>query len=601
MRAGLLLVLLLAVGEARADVAQDALALARATADAHRSEEHKARMTVAFPAPGAVPGRGEARLEARSGRYALEQTGYVLVLEPEGARLSLVSWTHIPVFAARAARKRDPSRLLEARVPVARARTVLLALELLAAAHEKPKDETALDPLDPRYDEPEATREYLWPRLAVTLDGRHAPRRGEFAELARYLLEDLGKEQGLAPPLERDAALRRLLPAFKGGGDGAARAAFVLGDAAFPEAYPALAALGTEEARDACEKIAALAAPDARPRLLELSTRSASWDVRAWARERLASPRGSAVLPSSDWRAALLAAKAAPEDALVEAIAAVDSADALDRLSELSRDARPLVQVEAAGALLRLVGDPRARATLVQVAASASAPTEARETAVARLSAALRPGDLAEALAPILADPGAPASVRSEAVRGLDQSEAVGAEGALAQALDLELTRRPTDDASHDLRLALVAALSTIAAKTSILDAKDEVALEGLGHAAQLDPDDEVRAVAIHAAGALASEEAGKIVKTAAEAEGSREPASPRARHAAELEAAARADDEMVRLLAIADAACEAPVRSALERLVRAARAPRARAVLEERLRARGEEGEAALEVLERR
>ncbi len=110
-----------------------------------------------------------------------------------------------------------------------------------------------------------------------------------------------------------------------------------------------------------------------------------------------------------------------------------------------------------------------------------------------------------------------------------------------------------------------------------------------------------MRALAIHAAGALGSKVADAIVRAADDAEGKRDPLAPRSHHATRLELDARSKDEGTRLVAIADSACEAPVRSALERLVRAAREPRARAVLVERLRARGEEGEAALEAIDRR
>lgn len=564
---------------------------------AHRSEEHAARFAVAFPPPGTGPATGEVRIEARSGRYAVEEACWSLVLDPSGARLSLVARTHIPTFAARAARRRDSFRLEEATVPIERARTVLLALELLAQARETPLGgEGAPLGLDaPDLDEPGSSEEG-WPRLALALGDekgtRHALRRGAFAELARLVLAELGRERGLAPPLERDAALRRLVPLLAGTQDAASRAAFVLGDEAFPEAWARLAALDFEEARDAREKIAALAGKDGRARLLALQARSSSWDVRSWARERLG---------GSDWIAFVLSNKNAPGEALEEAIAAVASTDDVERVAPFTEDPRPSVRVEAAAALLRLTGMPRGRQLLERAALDASLPEDTRETAIARLGALVAPTDLAEALASIVSDPGAPPSVRAEAARHLDQAEATAAGAALAQALDGEIVNPGKDEPGHDLRMALVAALATVATKDALAEGKRELALTALGHAASADPDDEVRALAIHAAGALCSKLADAIVKAADDAEGQRDPLAPRSHHATRLELDARSKDEGTRLVAIADAACEAPVRSALERLVRAAREPRARSVLVERLRARGDEGEAALEAIDRR
>jgi hypothetical protein len=604
MRAFLVLALaLVPAARARADAAADALALARTMVSTHRSEQHAARFAVAFPPPGATPVTGEARIEARSGRYAVEDASWSLVLDAAGARLSLVARTHIPTFAARAARKRDSFRLEEVAVPIERARTVLLALELLAQARETPLGEegAALGPDAPDLDE-SASSEEAWPRLALALGDekgtRHALRHGAFAELARLVLAELGKERGLAPPLERDAALRRLVPQLAGASDAASRAAFILGDEAFPEAWPKLAALDFEEARDARAKIAALAGEEGRARLLALQARSASWDVRKWARERLG---------GTEWIAFVLANKDAPGEALEEAIAAVTSTDDAERLAPFAEDPRPSVRVEAAAALLRLTGMPRGRQLLEKAALDASLPEDVRETAIGRLAALVGPEGLAPTLGSIVSDPTAPPGVRAEAARHLDEAEATAAEPALAQALDGEIVNPGKDEPGHDLRVALVAALATMATKDALAEGnpasptKREVALESLGRAASADPDDEVRALAIHAAGALGSKLAETIVKEADEVEGKRDPLAPRSHHATRLELDARSKDEGTRLLAIADAACEAPVRSVLERLVRAAREPRARAVLEGRLRARGEEGEAALEAIERR
>jgi hypothetical protein len=378
------------------------------------------------------------------------------------------------------------------------------------------------------------------------------------------------------------------VPALVSGADAAARAAFILGDAAFPEAWPRLAVLEGEEARDAREKIAALAGKDGRTRLLALQARSASWDVRRWARERLG---------GTEWIAVILAHDDAPREALEEAIAAVSSAEDAERVARFVDDPRPSLRIEAAAALLRLTGIAHGREMLERAALDAAIPDDARETAIARLAALVPRAELAAALAPIVVDAAAPPSVRAEAARALDQAEATNAAGALVQALDGEVQHPAAGEPEHDLKLALVAALATFATR----DAEEGTALEALGRAAAGDPDDAVRALAIHAAGALDSRRAGEIVKTADEVEGGRDPVSPRARHAALLEVEARSPKDGARLVAIADAACEAPVRSALERLVRAARDPEARAIVVGRLRARGDEGEPVLEVLEGR
>lgn len=598
-----LLLLLLAAAPARAaraDAREDALALARSVVEKHRSESHRGRFEVVLPEPKAAPEKGSARLEARSGRYAIEERGYALVLDATGARLTVIARTHIPVFAARASHKRDTGQLLEASVPIARARVALLALELIAGAREKAKDGARPDPLDPRLDQPEASGEEDWPRLAVTGDGRRASRRGAFAELARRLLDDLAAEMGLSDPLDRDAALGRLVAALAGSPDEAARAAFILGDAAFLGAWPALSKLSFEEARDAREKIAARSAKDARGALLALSTGASSWDVRCWARERL---------PGREWIAALLASKDASEDALVEALSAVEARDDAsgERTAPFMEDARPSVRAEAAATVLRLTGATRARDILVTLAASSAVPEDVRETAVARLGASLTPTELGTALSPIVTDPDAPPPVRAQAARSLDQGEAVSATPALVRALEGELARSwgadaRADDASHDLRRALVAALSTVAVKARSMGSPGEEALRTLGRAAVTAREDDVRALAIHAAGALPGETADKIVEAAALTESKREPPARLSRRAAELETAARAKGEDgPRLVAFADSVCEAPVRSTLERLAVAARSPAARAVLVDRLKARGADGEVGLQVLERR
>jgi hypothetical protein len=579
MRLVLALVLGLAL-EARADTRSDALALARDLVEKHRTSEHRDRFLVSFPEAGAPPERGVARLEARTGRYEREETGITLTLAPEGARLVLVSRTHVPTFVARAAGKRDSGRLLECRVPVARARAALLALELLAGAHEKSRQASA-DPLDPHLDVPEATSDGEWPRLLIDVGGRAGARRGAFADLGRLLLEDLGKELGLAPPLERDAALRRLVPALDEGGDSSARAAFILGDAAFAEAWARLT-LDTDEARDARAKIRARCAKDARASLLEASTRSPSWDVRAWARERL---------DRSAWIDAILAAKDAAEDPLVEALRALPRGTKADeRATALLDDARPLVRIEAAAALLGAVA--RARDVLVAAARDPALAAEARETAIARLAASLGPDEVEPELAPVVTDASAPPSVRAEAARALDGTGS--AVSALAQALEGELVREDaSDEARRDLRLALIASLAGADPA-----AKNAEARGALSHAALASADEDVRRLAIHAVGSL--EEGEQTVATALENESARQPASPGARRAAELETVARSKDEPARLDAIADAACEAPLRVTLARLARAARDPHARALLRKRLVERGELGEVGLEVLDK-
>jgi len=599
VRASLGLVLVLALaGVARADGRGDAVSLARSTVEKHRSEGHKARFLVQLPEPGEEPRRGSARLEARSGRYAIEERGYSLVLDESGARLTVCARTHIPTFAARAAGRRDSASLLEARLPSARARVALLALEVLANGRETPRDEPSAGPLDPRLDLPEPGGDEEGPRLSVELapggreSARRTSRRGAFAELARRLLDDLGAESGLSDPEDRDDALRRLLPALKGAES--ARAAFILGDAAFPEAWPRLQGLEFEEARDAREKIAARWAKDARARLVALSTRSPSWDVRRWARERLA---------PAEWTRALLEASDAPEDALIEALAALDVRDdgLSEKISKLADDPRPLVRVEAAAALARLTRSPRAKQVLAAVSSSKDVPAEARETAIARLGAVVAPSELGPLLAPIVTDPDAPASVRAQAARALDQAEAVSAAEPLAHALEKDLERAPSDEAAHDLRLALVAALSTVAAKAALLGSPSPEAVRALGAAALVDTDEEdVRALAIHAAGALAGADADRIVAKAAESEAARDPPARLARRAADLETAARSKDEAARLLAVADSACEAPLRSTLDRLAKAARSSGdARTLLIERLRSRGADGELGLRVVE--
>src|SRR5207237_915017 len=86
----------------------------------------------------------------------------------------------------------------------------------------------------------------------------------------------------------------------------------------------------------------------------------------------------------------------------------------------------------------------------------------------------------------------------------------------------------------------------------------------------------------IHAVGALADPAVGKIIEMAAESEAHRLATSRLALHATDLELAARSKDVAARLEAIADAVCEAPVRSTIERLATAARDPAARAALAE-------------------
>ena len=128
-----------------------------------------------------------------------------------------------------------------------------------------------------------------------------------------------------------------------------------------------------------------------------------------------------------------------------------------------------------------------------------------------------------------------------------------------------------------------------------------EDAVRALARAAQTAPEDDVRALAIHGAGALEGPAAEKLVKAAAENEGRREPPARRARRAAEVELEARSADAGARLVAIADAVCEAPVRSTLERLGKAARAPAARAALLARLRDRSPEGDVGVQFLDKR
>jgi hypothetical protein len=577
---------------ARADEGQDGLALARKTVEAHRSDAHRDRFEVAYPEPRPAPRRGSARVEARSGRYVLEDTGLTLTLEGGEARLVRVSRAHVPIFAARAAGKRDEARLLEARVPAARARTALVALAVLATAQLVPKGAAGAE---------EDPSEEAGTKLVLDLDGRLGERTGPFADLGRTLLEELGKESGLGPPLDADAALRRLASDLSRGEPAASRAAFVLGDAGFLAALPALAALEGEDARDARAKIAALADKAPRERLLELSTGSGSWDVRAWARERLElDPKGRA-----DWIAAALAPKT-PEDALVEALRAASPVPR-ETGEALLDDPRPAVRVEAAGALLRAkLATERARDVLLAVVDDPRVAGDARENAIARLASALSPAELAAALGPLLGARAVPASVRAQAARALDQAEASGAAAALAAALEVELGRAPPrdsgsgaeDPAARDLRIALVAALATLASKAAGADADSaEPAFHALVEAAAGDPDDEIRALAIHGVASLPGKSGEQAARAALAAERSRKQPSEQAQRAAEIEVEARGGD----LRSIADAVCDAPLRGTFERLVRAAREPGAKATLVEELKARGPAGEAGLEAIAHR
>src|SRR5205807_1770499 len=87
MRVAPFLVLLALLAPARAEPGKDASALARRIVEEHRSDPHRERIEVVLSEPGAVPARGEARIEIRRGRHAPEETLLALTLEPTGARL----------------------------------------------------------------------------------------------------------------------------------------------------------------------------------------------------------------------------------------------------------------------------------------------------------------------------------------------------------------------------------------------------------------------------------------------------------------------------------------------------------------------------------
>jgi hypothetical protein len=594
-----------ALAPARADDLGDAAALARKVVEAHRSDAHRARYEVVFPDAAALPRRGSVRIEARGGRFAALESGFTLEVTESDARLVLAQWTHVPVFASRASGKRDEASLLEATLTASEGRVALVACALLAGARERPKG-TPEGPGDPKAPDlgPSAESDDAWPKLALDVDGRLARRRGPYAELARRVLEEVGGR--LAPPLDPLAAARGLARDLDDP-DAAPRAAYLLGEMGAFEALPSLAKLGFEEARDAVRKLAALAAPRPTAALLELSARAESWDVRAWARARLeALPETRGAWP----RELILAKTDAQEDALVEGLRALEAPETDElrgRVVRLLDDGRAFVRVAAAAALLRWDDFPRAREVLVATARDPKAPVEAREEAIERAASVLVPSELARALSPVLAAPDAPTEVRAQVARAFDQSEDIAAAATLASVLEAEVDRARASSSSatptRDLRVALTQALATVASVASDAHGEevDDVAT-ALALSATLEPDEELRALAIHATGALPGDRGVERVKAVLEREEKLDAPSRLALRAAEIElAAAKGEDERDRLEAIADAACEAPLRSTLDRLARAARDPRARAFLLERLRARGPLGEAGIETLERR
>lgn len=595
---------------ARAGELEDALALARKVSEAHRSDEHRARYELLFPEARTIPRAGSVRVESRSGQFALEQSGAWLEVGDAGARVTLSSWTHVPTFAARAASKRDEGRLLEATLSPAAGRVALVACALLAGVRERPRGtvEGPGDAKDPDLSIGSDVERDDWPRLALDVDGRRAKRRGPYAELARRILEEVARGAGLARPADLLAAARRLEPDLADA-DAAPRAAFLLGELGCASARGALAQLTFAEARDAAAKLAVLSAQDPQPALLDASA-TGSWDVRSWARERLeadAATRGQ-------WSWAVLEHEPAArtsDEAVVEALRALPpppTEPRRARVFHLLDDARASVRIEAASALLRWDDLPRAREVLVAAARDEKTDPDAREDAVARLASILAPGDLLHALAPVLVSPDASLEVRAQVARALDRSANVAAAPALADTLESEVSRAaspragsPDAAATRDLRVALVQALASIASVTTQGSAEAlEAAAPALATAAAVDPDDDLRALAIHAVGCLAGEGGGHAPKSYLDAEKARPTLAPAALRAAELEVAVAAStsNELDRLEAIADAACEAPLRSTLARLVRAARDARARTFVVARLRARGPAGQPALEAL---